>query len=107
MCPLVCSISFCGCKHVKGQPTRSNGQSNWPPLLAATLSAAALALPALAASVCGRAYPLAARSAWQRHWLRHGVAAAAAAGGLYLLAWRGDDVRAWALIRRCATPCLK
>ena len=61
-----------------------------------TLSSAALALPALAARVRSRSYPLAARSAWQRHWLRHGVAAAAAAGGLYLVAWRGDDVRAWA-----------
>jgi hypothetical protein len=45
---LVCSISFCGCEHVKGQPTRSNGQSSWPPQLAAALPAVALLLAPLA-----------------------------------------------------------
>ena len=48
MCPLVCSISFCGCEHVKGQPTHSNGQSSWLPQLAAALPAVALLLAPLA-----------------------------------------------------------
>jgi hypothetical protein len=62
----------------------------------ATLSAAALGLPALSARVRSRAYALAARSAWHRQWLRSGAAGAAVAAGVYLAVWRGDDVSAWA-----------